>query len=479
MKKASKCDLRLGKGITVLKFGGTSVGSADALRLALARVREAAPKVVVVVSAMNGVTDLLLNAARSAAAGESSRVKEAVAAFSARHLELVNRLIKRKSTRTALESVIAASTNELAAICESIRVLRELTKRTLDYVAARGERVLASIVTAFLIEHGLPAAYVDATEVVFTEHTLDDLWPDLDRCRRAARRRLLPLLKSRRIPVVTGFIGTGPDGEVVTLGRGGSDFSASLLAHCLGARRVILYKDVNGLMTADPKAVPDARVLPELHYREAAELAYYGARVLHPRTIIPLVERRIPLFIRNSFNPNSSGTCIAADVKVGSYPVKALTAIHGQAIVSVEGKGMLGVPGIAARTFGALSRAGHSVSMISQASSEASICFVLPQAEAADAKRVLERAFSDELASTVIDAIRVERPVSLIAVVGLGMAGKPGIAARTTAPLARCHINILAIAQGSSELNITLAVHEADATGALRALHKEFQLHRL
>jgi aspartokinase/homoserine dehydrogenase 1 len=479
MKTHARTNARFKNRPIVLKFGGTSVGSPEALYLALARVREAAPNVVVVVSAMNGVTDVLLTAARAAAVGESRRVNEAVAGFSTRHLEFVARVIQRKSARTSLESMIAASTTELAAICESIHVLHELTKRTLDYVAARGERILAAIFTAFLKEHGLPAASVDATDVVFTEHALDDLWPDLDRCQRAARRRLLPLLKSRQVPVVTGFIGTGPGGELVTLGRGGSDFSASLLARCLGARGVILFKDVNGLMTADPKAVPDARVLPKLHYREAAELAYYGAKILHPRTIIPLVERRIPLFIRNSFNPSSAGTCIAAFVKAGSYPVKALTAIHGQAIVSIEGKGMLGVPGIAARTFGALSQAGHSVSMISQASSEASICFVLPQAEAPDAKRALERAFSGELGSAVIDAIRVERPVSLIAVVGLGMAGKPGIAARTMVPLARKHINILAIAQGSSELNITLAVHEKDATGALRALHREFKLQRL
>ncbi|MGC4122190.1 MAG: bifunctional aspartate kinase/homoserine dehydrogenase I [Myxococcales bacterium] len=462
--------------LQIFKFGGTSMGSAEALRLAFARIQEARPRPVAVVSAMSGVTDLLLGAARSALKGDSEAVKAAVDAFRGKHLSLIAELVPRRGARAALEAVVEESAGELAAICESIRVLRELTPRTLDAVAARGERVVARVFSEFLVERGVSAAYVDATEILFTERTLDSLWPDLGRCEKEARKRLMPLLKAGKVVIVPGFIATGPDGQVVTLGRGGSDFSASLLARSLGAQKVTLWKEVDGLMTADPKAVADARVLPELHYREAAELAYYGAKVLHPRTMVPLIDRKIPLFLRNSFNPSFSGTRIAGDVGAGDYPVKALTAIHAQALISVEGKGMLGVPGIAARTFGALSQAGHSVSMISQASSEASICFVVPAAEADDAVRALNKAFAAEIEGKFIDAVKVERPVSLIAVVGLGMAGKPGIASRTTAPLARDKVNIRAIAQGSSELNITFAVKEPDAARALKALHAEFQL---
>src|SRR6185436_7057219 len=268
-------------------------------------------------------------------------------------------------------------------------------------------------------------------------------------------------------------------GEVVTLGRGGTDFSAAILARSINASAVTLFKEVDGLMTADPKSVPSARLLPELHYREAAELAIYGAKVLHPRTMIPLLDRRIPLFVRNTFREGASGTRIADDVKPGAYPVKALTAIHRQALISIEGSGMIGVPGVAGRAFSALSQAGHSVSMISQASSEASICFVLPESEANHAIAALEEAFLLERKSKLIDRVRAEREIALIAVVGLGMRGRPGIAARTFSALSSAAVNVVAIAQGSSELNITIAVSESDATRALQALHNEYQLEKV
>ena len=276
-----------------------------------------------------------------------------------------------------------------------------------------------------------------------------------------------------------GFIASGPDGSIVTLGRGGSDFSAAIVARSIGARALTLFKEVDGLMTADPKSVPAARVIADLHYREAAELAYYGANVLHPRTMIPLVDRRIPLYVRNSFRETSPGTRIAGDVKPGAYPVKALTAIHRQALLSIEGNGMIGVPGVAGRAFTALSQAGHSVSMISQASSESSICFVVPEAEADHAVAALENAFESERKLHLIDRIDAEKRVALIAVVGLGMRGTSGIAARTFSAIAGAGVNIVAIAQGSSELNITVAVAESDATRALLALHSEYQLHKI
>ena len=216
-------------------------------------------------------------------------------------------------------------------------------------------------------------------------------------------------------------------------------------------------------------SVPNARVLEEVHYREAAELAFYGAKVLHPRTMIPLVDREIPLYIRNSFQSQLPGTRIAADVKPGAYPVKALAAIHSQALIAIEGKGMIGVPGVAGRAFSALAQAGHSVSMISQASSESSICFVVPEAEAAHATAALEEAFEPERRLKLIDRIHAEKRVALIAVVGLGMRGHAGIAARTFSAISGAGVNIIAIAQGSSELNITVAVEEKDATAAARA----------
>jgi bifunctional aspartokinase / homoserine dehydrogenase 1 len=464
----------------VYKFGGTSVGTAAAVRLAAEHVRRASPGVATVVSAMSGVTDLLLNAARAALRGRGDEVASSVAAFTKRHLDLIAELLPGGGVRaSALAALVGKEAADLQAICQSIEVLKELSPRTLDAAVARGERALARIFEAVLLEGGTAAAYVDATEVIHTSRQAGILWPDWERCEAAAKEHMRPLIEAGRVAVMPGYIAAGPDGEVVTLGRGGSDFSAAILARLVHAAAVALYKEVDGLMTADPKWVPEARVIPELHYREAAELAYYGAKVLHPRTMAPLVAEQIPLFIRNTFKQEGAGTRIAGDVKPSVYPVKALTGFVGQAIITVEGNGMMGVPGIASRTFGALSAAGHSVSMISQASSEATICFTVPQEEADHARARLEEAFATELKNRLIDTIRVEKHRALLAVVGLGMRGVPGVSARTFSVFGRQQIDIQAIAQGSSELNITVAIDEADMGQALQGLHREFQLDRL
>ena len=453
--------------IDVYKFGGASLGSAEAVRIAGAHVRRAKDSLVVIVSAMFGVTDLLLSGATAALEGQSASLDT----FAKMHIDVIDGVIRAKAMRDRLRREVERNARELESMFDSVSVLRELTPRASDAILARGERLMATIFAAFA-----GADYVDATELIFTERRLGSVWPDFRKCERAAAR----VRKKFDGPIVVpGFIATGPDGEVTTLGRGGSDFSAAILARVLKAQSVTLFKEVDGLMTADPKSVPNARVLEEVHYREAAELAFYGAKVLHPRTMIPLVDRGIPLFVRNSFQPQLQGTRIAGDVKPGSYPVKALAAIHKQALIAIEGNGMIGVPGVAGRAFSALAQAGHSVSMISQASSESSICFVVPEEEADHATRALEEAFEPERRLKLIDRIHAEKRVALIAVVGLGMRGRLGIAARTFSALSGHRVNVVAIAQGSSELNITIAVAEKDATRALLALHNEFQLDRI
>ena len=463
----------------VFKFGGVAVGGSEAIRIALAHVRRVAPNVAVVVSAMNGITDLLLDAGHAALQRDRGRCEDAAAEFEARHMLLVTELIASKRRAEELRAVIHDSVREMRSMMESIAVLEELTPRALDALVARGERAVARIFSAAAEDAGIDAVYVDAVDIIQTERRLGTIWPNLSKCERAAKKHVLPSLAAGTVVVIPGYIASGPDGSLVTLGRGGSDFSAAIVARSVGARALTLFKEVDGLMTADPKSVPAARVIADLHYREATELAYYGAKVLHPRTMIPLVDRRIPLFVRNTFRETSAGTRIAGDVKPGAYPVKALTAIHGQALVSIEGKGMIGVPGVAGRAFTALSQAGHSVSMISQASSESSICFVVPEAEADHAVAALELVFKSERKLRLIDRIDAEKRVALIAVVGLGMRGTSGIAARTFSAIASAGANIVAIAQGSSELNITVAVAESDATRALLALHSEYQLHKI
>ncbi|MEW5850896.1 MAG: bifunctional aspartate kinase/homoserine dehydrogenase I [Myxococcota bacterium] len=463
----------------VFKFGGTSVGSAEAIRLAVGHVKAAAPNVAVVVSAMSGITDLLLGGVQAAGRGDADAAREAARSFHERHATVIGQLVVDRARAEELHTLLQQFTDEYAAICQSVLVLRELTTRTLDGAVSRGERMLARIFTAVLQGAKVNATYVDATQVLLAERKLGSLWPDLDASRKAAREKMGPHMARKHVVIMPGYIARGPDGETVTLGRGGSDFSAAILANVLGAGSVTLYKEVDGLMTADPKAVPEARVVPEVHYREAAELAYYGAKVLHPRTMIPLIERGIPLWVKNTFNASFSGTRIGGDVEPGAYPVKALTAIRGQALVSVEGNGMMGVPGMAARTFQALAAAGLSVAMISQASSEASICLVLSEGEAEQARKALKAAFAAEMDGKLIDTIRVEKGLALVAVVGLGMRGTRGIAARTFTAMSREEVNVIAIAQGSSELNITVAIKESDVPRTLHALHREFQLEKL
>ena len=464
----------------VHKFGGASLADAAAIGQAVAIVRShRAEPIIVVVSAMAGVTDQLLAVAQHAVRGESARVAELVDGLSARHLQAARATLPAGAVRTALTEHISQQFAELAALAAGLSLLRDLTPRTSDVIVARGERLSARLVTAALTAHRVRAHYVDATAVVRTDAHFGHASPDYERTDRAARRALRALLARGEVPVVPGFLGASPDGDLTTLGRGGSDLTATLLARALGAGRVSLWKDVPGLLTADPKVVPDARVIPELHSREAAELAYYGARVLHPRTLIPLAGRRIPLFVRPFSDPASSGTEISDRVAATRLPVKALSAATHQALVTVAGNGMLGVPGIAARTFAALQRRRLSVSLISQASSEHSICFSVPDAAARDARQALAQEFSEEIERREIDGVEVRHGVATIAVVGLGMAGTPGVAAGVFSALSAGGINVVAIAQGSSELNISVVVDGDRAADAQRRIHAAFQLARI
>jgi len=465
--------------ITVHKFGGASLADANAVSAAVAIAGEHAPAAVIVVSALAGVTDALLDGARRASEGDERTLRTAAAELRQRHRAIVTRLLKASPERRALLVEIDSSMAELDALAHGLAVLRELTPRTSDYVASRGERLSARIVAAVLTQSGRRAQFVDGPAVIRTNGQFAGASPELDATDKAARATLLPLLRRRITPVVPGFIGGTPSGEVATLGRGGSDLSATLLGRALRAASVTLWKDVPGLLTADPRIVSDARVIPQLNAREAAELAYYGAKVLHPRALTPLVNRSTPLFIRPFAEPESAGTEISSRRTLTKYPVKALSAVTSQALVTVSGNGMLGVPGIAGRTFEALHRRGVSVSLISQASSEHSICFTVPAGSAEVARESLRDAFADEIDRHEIDDVEVESNLATLAVVGLGMHGTPGVAARVFSALADGGINIVAIAQGSSELNISAVVPEADLASAMRRVHGEFQLSRL
>ena len=464
----------------VHKFGGASLADSAAVRHAVEIVQSYRPEpTVVVVSAMAGVTDALLEVARQAGTGDERTVASLISQLRSRHAEVARTLLPAGGSRAAMLAHVADVFQELEALAQGLRLLRELTPRTTDYLIARGERLSARLFAEVLEQAGNKAKYVDAADLVHTDAAFGHASPDFGRTDRSAQRLLHPLLARGVIPVIPGFLGLTPAGEVATLGRGGSDLTATLLARALGASQVSLWKDVPGLLTADPRVVPDARVIPQLHTREAAELAYYGAKVLHPRALIPLAGRRIPIYIRPFADPKSEGTEVSERVAPGRFPVKALTAAGGQALITVTGNGMLGVPGIAARTFAALHSRKISVSLISQASSEHSICFSVPEPFADAARQSLLREFQGEIGRREIDGVEVSPGMATVAVVGLGMHGTPGVAAAAFSALAAGGINVVAIAQGSSELNISVVVAAGDAAEAQRRIHTAFQLSRI
>ena len=462
------------------KFGGASLADSAAVRHVVDILRRHRPEpAVVVVSAMAGTTDALLAVAQQAGTGDSRTVASLIARLRSRHAEVARAVLPAGRGRAEVLSHVAEAFDELEALAQGLHLLHDLTPRTTDFLVSRGERLSARLVAAAIEAAGGKARYIDALDVIHTDDAFGRAAPDYPRTDRGAQRTLLPLLARGIVPVIPGFIGATPAGEIATLGRGGTDLTATLVARALGAARVSLWKDVAGLLTADPRIVPDARVIPKLHSREAAELAYYGAKVLHPRALIPLAGRRIPIFVRPFGDPSSPGTEVSERVAPARFPVKALTAATGQALVTVTGNGMLGVPGIAARTFAALHARQISVSLISQASSEHSICFSVPEAAATAARESLDHEFAAEMSRGEIDGVEVAAGMATIAVVGLGMHGTPGIAAGVFTALASARINVVAIAQGSSELNISVVVEAAQAAEALRRIHAAFQLSRI
>ncbi len=457
----------------VMKFGGTSVGSAEAIRrvtdiVQAARASGEWAQVVVVVSAMSKVTDMLLSGAQAAAAGEEALPQQLAAEMRSRHLAALRELAPQA---VEVGATLSAYLDEFAALCHAIRVLGEASPRALDAVASLGERMSAPLVAAALRQAGIPAQAVDASQVILTDAVYQSASPDMAATQARAEACLRPLLAAGQVPVVTGFLGGTPDGVVTTLGRGGSDFSAAILGVALAADEVWIWTDVNGVMTADPRVVPNAHTLPEMMFREISELAFYGAKVLHPKTIRPVVERGIALWVKNTFNAGHPGTRIVPDDGVQQGSLRAVTAFKGQQLITVEGRGMMGIPGIAARTFAAVARTGTNVAMISQASSEQSICFVVPTGHSQAVIRALEAEFRQELARQDIDGISASAECASVAAVGAGMRHTPGIAGKIFSALGNCGVNVIAIAQGASECNISLVVVVDDADTAVRAIH--------
>ncbi len=459
-----------------LKFGGTSVGHADAIAQTvsvIARTKAQDDQVAVVTSAMSGVTDILVQSAKAAAQGQRQPYLDARETLFQKHMTAAQALLSDPEDLSSYQHYLEDQLQFFSRLCSSIHVLGELTPRGLDVVSGLGERLSAPLLAAALREQGVPAVWIDATEIIVTDDNFGEAAPLLEPTCQRVQTRLKPILNAGTVPVVTGFIGATQSGIPTTLGRGGSDFSAAILGACLHADEIQIWTDVNGILTTDPRIVPEARTLRQLSYNEAAELAYFGAKVIHPKTMLPAVERNIPIRILNTFNPDGPSTLITSQ-PTGDGLVKAISAIRDLTLINVEGRGMMGVPGIAARTFRAVADVKANVLMISQASSEQSICFVVKRHRSQDVQKALEFEFERELDRHYIDRIRPLHDVVIIAVVGSGMRGTPGIAGRLFSALGKAHVNVIALAQGSSESNISLVIARDDLETAVRAIHRAF-----
>ena len=468
------------KQTLVMKFGGTSVGSADALTKAAQIVKDARteyPRVVVVTSAMSGVTNLLLDCAALASQGKVDSLANAESTLREKHFAIADVLIKDEKLREATRQDINSLILLLVNLCKAIAVLGEASPRAMDAVSSIGERMSVRLLGAVLESAGVNAKAIESTEFVVTNAHYQNAHPDFKATTEKTRALLNPLMDAGIVPVTTGFIGATPEGVITTLGRGGSDYSAAIIGAVLPADDVWIWTDVDGIMTTDPRIVPSAKTLSEITYSEIAELAYYGAKVIHPKTIRPVVDAGIRLRICNTFNPSHPGTRLIANVPSDSHArngqvVKAVTAIRNQRLVTIEGRGMLGVPGVAARAFGAVASTKTSVPLITQASSEQSICFAVPSESAESVINALQAVFASEIKDEDIDRVWMTEDVSIITVVGVGMRHTPGVAGQVFSQLGNSKANVLAIAQGSSEVSISMVVAAADTELAVKALHE-------
>ena len=455
-----------------MKFGGSSIRDADRISRAAAIVADSAAegRPIVVVSALGGITDALEEAANRAAAGDPSyeyRVEE----VERRHYDSIDALIPDQEGRR-IAGTIQELVSELADILHGVELVRECSPRTRDLILSFGERMSALVFAGRLGAIGRAATAVDARDIVISDNKHGNAAVDFHETRTRVAQRLPEMTE---LAVITGFIASTQEGVTTTLGRNGSDYTASLVAAALGASIIEIWTDVDGVLSADPRYVPEAFVLDEITFQEAMELSYFGAKVIHPYTMIPAVEHEIPVRIRNTSAPEGPGTWIVAERSAGGARIATgIASVENVALINVEGGGMIGLPGVASKVFTALANAGVNIIMISQASSEHSICVVCRQEQASAAVAGLRIELASELDAKKIQEFELIEDLEIVAVIGERMRGTPGISARVFGALGDEKINVLAIAQGSSEMNISFVVHGDDRERTLQTVHRAF-----
>ncbi len=454
----------------VLKFGGSSLADETRIRRVGDIVAASAQKgrIAVVLSAMKGITDSLIACGRLAEGG-SPEYRDSLAAIRDRHLEAAARLLPETEQARAL-TALGALLDELADILHGVQLLKECSDLSLNLIMSFGERLICTLFPLYLASRGIPAETVDAREIILTE-TAHGITTVIADTYEKIRGKLAGL---QGVAVITGFIASTQNGKTTTLGRNGSDYTASLIGAGMRAEAIEIWTDVDGVLSADPASVKNVYVIPNLSYEEAMELSYFGAKVIHPYTMIPATRARIPILIKNTFRPEQPGTLIAAEASPKKKLITGIASIEHMALVNVEGGGMLGVPGIASRILTALARANVNITMISQASSEHTICLIFRDTEIPKVQAALAEELKQEIENQRIQEFEIIKNLAVIAVIGESMRGTPGISGRLFSSLGRAGINVLAIAQGSSERNISIATERKDMERALNAIHGAF-----
>jgi bifunctional aspartokinase / homoserine dehydrogenase 1 len=465
------------KPLIAMKFGGTSVGSAERMKNVADLVAEHAQhaEVAVVVSAMGGVTDMLIRAANEASQGDRENWKNVRRELAHRHREVADQLLKAAEQAAVLPK-LADAVADFENLCSGFSLVREVTPRAMDTLSSLGEVMSANLIAAILRSGGTPAEAVDATELIVTDDRFGNATPYFEETNTKTRQRLAGLRRNGVIPVITGFRGASRSGACTTLGRGGSDYSGTIVGAALDADEVWIWTDVDGVLTTDPRMVPEARILPEISYREAIELSFFGAKVLHPKTIQPVMKKKIPVWIKNSFNRSCRGTCIVPSATNRQKGIKAITSVSKADLITISGKESLSFPQLAVRAFGSLSVDDIATLMVTQSSADNILCFAVHDADVRRVKAQLEKTFELEMLHDDRVSIEVMPHVAIVVMVGENMKGTPGISGRAFASLGARGINIIAIAQGSSELSISFAVKANDVKEAVKAIHEEFKL---
>jgi len=463
----------------VLKYGGTSISTAKHIKEVAKHINKLSKqnKIVIVCSAISGITDDLLEKHQLIIKGKKTNAKKLTQKIIQRHKKLAKDTISNTKLRKNLLDNLDSDFSELVALIDGMVLLGEVTPRSLDYLISFGERLSIKIVSSALLDTGIKSAPLTGKEVgIVTDSNFGESKPLMDTTRLHVSKTIDSLFTKKTIPVIGGFTGADQHGRVTTFGRGGSDYTATTIASCINADEIWLMSDVDGLMTADPKIVKDAKILKKVSYVEAIEMSLFGAKQIHPRTFEPLLSKKIPMRIRNSFNIKNEGTLVApSSDPVTKKTVKCVSSIRNNGLIDARGGSMVGTPGTAAKIFATLAKVGVNVMMISQNPSESSITMIVKKTDLEKAVNALEI----ELLGKTIKKLEVTPDVAIVALIGSGMRGTVGVASKVFGAVSKKKVNVAMITQGSSELNLAFVVNNSDCKTAVQALHDEFELAKI